>query len=148
MPTVSLQLKDKNTKGKTAIRGIISDGRKVHICVYSGVSIKPKHWVNGIVHSSDPLAIAKNKLLKEFKGIGDVGVDIFFREAQTAWDELYPFLDDKAQDAAKKLDLPTDAEALVKLSDRSEFPKLVAALVRVDLDDAYDQVANTAKASS
>jgi hypothetical protein len=35
-------------------------------------------------------------LLKEFKGIGDVGVDIFFREAQIAWDELYPFADRKS----------------------------------------------------
>jgi hypothetical protein len=36
------------------------------------------------------------KLLKEFKGIGDVGANIFCREAQIAWDELYPFADRKA----------------------------------------------------
>jgi endonuclease III len=89
----------------------------------------------------------ERSLLKEFKGIGDVGVDIFFREAQTVWDELYPFIDEKAQDAAQKLDLPTDAEALIALSDRADFPKLMAALVRVDLDDAYDQVTEAAKAS-
>jgi len=86
--------------------------------------------------------------LKEFKGIGDVGVDIFFREAQTVWDELYPFVDQKAQDAAQKLDLPTNADSLAKLSDRSAFPKLVAALVRVNLEDAYEQVTNVAQASS
>jgi endonuclease III len=89
----------------------------------------------------------ERSLLKEFKGIGDVGVDIFFREVQSVWDELYPFIDKKAQSAAKKLDLPTDAEALIALSDRADFPKLMAALVRVDLDDAYDPVTEAAKAS-
>ena len=77
---------------------------------------------------------------KEFKGIGDVGVDIFFREVQVAWEELYPFVDEKSQEAAHKLDLPTTADALAKLCDRDEFAKLVAALVRVDLDDAYDRI--------
>jgi hypothetical protein len=33
----------------------------------------------------------ERKLLRECKGIGNVGVDIFFREAQVIWDELYPF---------------------------------------------------------
>src|SRR5207248_1977231 len=33
----------------------------------------------------------ERRLLKQCKGIGDVGVDIFFREAQRTWAELYPF---------------------------------------------------------
>jgi len=32
----------------------------------------------------------ERRLLKEFKGMGDVGIDIFFREVQVAWDELFP----------------------------------------------------------
>src|ERR687888_69109 len=39
-------------------------------------------------------------LLKAFKGLGDVGVDIFFREAQLAWKELYPFADRRGPPAA------------------------------------------------
>jgi hypothetical protein len=33
--------------------------------------------------------------LKEFKGIGDNGAEIFMRGAQVWWDELSPFLDQK-----------------------------------------------------
>ena len=44
---------------------------------------------------------AERERLKAFKGLGDVGVDIFFREVQTIWDELYPFLDRHALDAAR-----------------------------------------------
>jgi len=33
---------------------------------------------------------AERKMLKAFKGLGDVGVDIFLREAQAVWDELIP----------------------------------------------------------
>lgn len=81
--------------------------------------------------------------LKEFKGIGDVGVDIFSREVQIAWDELYPFADPKSQAAAHKLNLPTEAETLTKLCDRDDFARLIAALVRVDLANAYDAVLST-----
>jgi len=83
----------------------------------------------------------ERRLLKEMKGLGDVGVDIFFREAQAAWDELYPFADKKALAAAKKLDLAEDAEGLAKLISEKDFPRLVAALVRTDLEKDYDAVA-------
>jgi hypothetical protein len=82
----------------------------------------------------------ERKLLEEFKGIGDVGVDIFFREAQVAWDELHPFADRRALDAAGRLGLPKDAEKLAELTSREDFARLAAALVRVELADAYDEV--------
>lgn len=82
----------------------------------------------------------ERKLLKEAKGLGDVGVSIFFREVQDAWDELYPFADKKALKAAGKLGLPDDPEELAKLVPKGDFTRLVAALVRVDLDKGYDAV--------
>ncbi len=82
----------------------------------------------------------ERKLLKEAKGLGDVGVSIFFREAQDAWDELRPFADRKALKAAGKLGLPEDAEGLANLVPKKEFTRLVAALVRVDLDKGYEAV--------
>jgi len=70
-------------------------------------------------------------LLKEFKGIGDVGVDIFFREVQPAWTELVPFVDRRAAASAVDLGLPADPDALRALvTDDHEFARLVAALVR------------------
>jgi hypothetical protein len=83
---------------------------------------------------------AERKLLKEFKGLGDVGVDIFFREVQVAWDELMPFADRRALDAAGRLKLPKDSEKLAGLTDARDYPRLVAALVRTELEDDYDAI--------
>ena len=82
----------------------------------------------------------EQKLLKEFKGIGDVGADIFFREAQVAWEELFPFADRRALVGAKELGLEDDAEALLRLVGDRNFARLVAALVRVMLEGDQDEV--------
>jgi hypothetical protein len=85
-------------------------------------------------------------LLKEFKGIGDVGVDIFFREAQVAWDELYPFADRRAMRAAQRLGLGGNVHALARLvdGDARQFARLAAALVRVGLERDYEGVREAA----
>jgi hypothetical protein len=76
------------------------------------------------------------------EGLGDVGVDIFFREVQVAWDELRPFADRRALETAGRLGLATDARALARLvgNDADEFARLVAALVRVRLERDIDGV--------
>ena len=81
-------------------------------------------------------------LLKELKGLGDVGVDVFFREVQVAWDELYPFADRRALRAAQRLGLGGDARALARLAggDAEEFSRLVAALVGVGVERDFDGV--------
>lgn len=73
--------------------------------------------------------------LTECKGIGDVGVDIFFREVQAVWDELHPFADDAALGPARELGIGSDVEELADLVSRAELPRLLAALVRADLED-------------
>jgi hypothetical protein len=79
-----------------------------------------------------------------------VGVDIFFREAQRSWPELFPFADPRALEAAKRLGLDPDATALsrlvdrARLVDRDDFARLVTGLVRADLDGTCDVI--TAKA--
>jgi len=75
----------------------------------------------------------ERRLLQEFKGIGEVRADIFSREVQIVWEELYPFADRRALNAAAQLGLGNQTRSLVHLVDRSEFARLVAALVRVDL---------------
>jgi hypothetical protein len=91
---------------------------------------------------------AERRLLKEFKGMGDVGVDIFFREVQVAWEELVPFADRRARDAAGRLGLPKDARKLADLASARDYPRLVAALVRTELDDDYDAVRAAARRAS
>ncbi|MGH3666554.1 MAG: hypothetical protein ACRDU8_10800, partial [Egibacteraceae bacterium] len=83
---------------------------------------------------------AERRLLKQCKGMGDVGVDIFFREVQGAWDELYPFVDKRAAAGADALGLPTDAKRLRRLVDRDDFTRFVAALVRVRQERDADEV--------
>ncbi|MGV0873895.1 endonuclease [Mycolicibacterium sp. XJ879] len=74
------------------------------------------------------------KLLKQFKGIGDTGADIFLREAQDIWTWARPYFDNRAMDGARKLGLSGRADELAELAPRSTA-KLAAALVRVSLDD-------------
>jgi hypothetical protein len=87
----------------------------------------------------------ERSLLKECKGLGDVGVSIFLREVQLAWDELYPFADARALDAAQRLGLGNDAKALAKHVSRQDFPRFVAALVRVGLAKDHDEVLEAAR---
>jgi endonuclease III len=83
-------------------------------------------------------------LLKECKGIGEVGADIFCREVQVAWDELYPFADRRALDAAGRLGLEEDAARLAKRVSRKDYPRLLAALMRTALAKDYDEVLRAA----
>lgn len=82
----------------------------------------------------------ERRLLEEFKGIGDVGADIFMREVQLVWEELYPFADRRGLSAAARLGLGDSAQALSAFVDRADFPRLMAALVRVDLGKHYDKI--------
>lgn len=85
----------------------------------------------------------ERRLLKELKGIGDVGASIFFREVQVTWDELRPFADPKALQAAGALGLGDDAAAIERLADREaggDVARLVAALVRCALAGDADEL--------
>ncbi|HEX2041723.1 MAG TPA: hypothetical protein VHF24_03725 [Acidimicrobiales bacterium] len=88
---------------------------------------------------------AERKLLKKCKGVGDVGVDIFFREVQVAWDELHPFADRRALASAKRLGVGTTAEELARRVSRTDFARLAAALVRVELAGDHDAVLTAAR---
>jgi hypothetical protein len=83
-------------------------------------------------------------LLRQLKGLGNVGVDIFFREVQVAWDELYPFADERALGEARRLGLPGDPKALARGHDRQTFARLVAALVRSSLAKDHDEILRAA----
>ena len=80
------------------------------------------------------------RLLKEFKGIGDTGADIFLREVQDVWTWVRPYFDTKALASARKLGLPTDTDELAALAPRANA-RLAAALIRASLhDDVRRQV--------
>jgi len=82
--------------------------------------------------SAHDIAAAK-RMLKQFKGIGNTGVDIYLREVQDVWTWVRPYFDDRATAAAKKLGLPSDPPKLGALAPRDNA-RLAAALVRASLD--------------
>lgn len=86
----------------------------------------------------------ERELLEEFKGIGEVGADIFFREIQAVWDEHFPFADRRALGTAAALGLGGNAAALAGLVSREDFPRLVTALVRTDLEGDAKEVLEAA----
>ncbi|HLQ84587.1 MAG TPA: hypothetical protein VK110_00400 [Salinisphaeraceae bacterium] len=86
----------------------------------------------------------ERKRLKQCKGIGDVGVDIFFRETQAAWPELYPFADKLSLRAARHLELGNSAGDLAQWVDRATYPRFVAALVRCELAGSHADIVNAA----
>lgn len=88
---------------------------------------------------------AERKLLTKFKGVGKVGVDIFFREVQVAWPELHPFADHRALASAERLGLGGSAQELARQVRQKDFVRLVAALVRVELADDHDSVLAAAR---
>lgn len=87
-----------------------------------------------LADAADRDAAAAKRLLKEFKGIGDTGADIFLREVQDTWTWVRPYFDDRALGAARDLGLPGDPAALQRLAS-GKTAQLAAALVRTSLDD-------------
>ncbi len=88
----------------------------------------------------------ERKLLDQFKGVGEVAVNIFFREAQLAWPELYPFADARTLASAKTLGLPDDPRKLAALvHGPRQFARLVAALIRVELGHKHEEVLQEAR---
>jgi hypothetical protein len=87
----------------------------------------------------------ERQLLMQFPGIGNTGANIFFREAQVVWDELYPFADERVLSAARNLNLDDSPQDLASMVGDSQFPRLAAALTRVQLERDIDGVLKAAQ---
>ncbi|OBF56663.1 endonuclease [Mycobacterium sp. 852002-50816_SCH5313054-b] len=90
--------------------------------------------LRGIAERSRHDVATAKRMLKEFKGIGGTGADIFLREVQDVWTWVRPHFDERAIAAAKQLGLPTQPARLGALAPRANA-RLAAALVRAALDD-------------
>jgi hypothetical protein len=90
--------------------------------------------LRGLAAASNHEVVVAKRFLKEFKGIGDTGADIFLREVQDVWTWARPYFDQKALSSARKLGLPTEPDRLATLAPRTNA-KLAAALIRVSLND-------------
>jgi hypothetical protein len=57
----------------------------------------------------------REALRRKIKGLGEGGLDVFFRRVQWQWTDMYPFIDAQTQLAVGKLGLPRRAEGLEKM---------------------------------
>lgn len=75
-------------------------------------------------------------LLKEVKGLGDVGIGIFFGTAQSVWPCLAPFIDSRNLETAKKIGLVADTNSLwLEVGkDSTKMCKLSSALTTVRME--------------
>lgn len=56
------------------------------------------------------------------QGIGEMGVNIFLREAQLVWEEAFPFADKRTLDMAKDKGLPSkNAKELAEHCDNDRY---------------------------
>lgn len=90
--------------------------------------------LRGLAERSRRDIAAAKRLLKQFKGIGDTGADIYLREVQDVWTWVRPYFDDRTTAAAGQLGLPTQPEKLGALAPQANA-RLAAALIRMSLDD-------------
>ena len=74
--------------------------------------------------------------LQEIKGIGKVGVDIFFDTAQNVWPSLAPFIDPRSMETAERCGLSKDVNAIWEMVNKEpeEMCKLASALTIVRLE--------------
>jgi endonuclease III len=87
---------------------------------------------------------AMQQALRRFPGIGPAGADIFLREAQRVWPGIAPYLDAKALEGARRLGLPDEPGALMRLAGDADPAVVAAALVRAALDKRHSGAKATA----
>jgi len=84
-------------------------------------------------------------LIKEFKGVGNRQADIFMREVQVIWREVFPFMTERARAAAWHLELTENGTMLASLAGNLNFPRLVMALEQVEREGDYHEVRDRAR---
>lgn len=89
-------------------------------------------------------------LLGQLPGMDEAGCAVFLREVQMFWPEAGPFLDDHAEQAARRLNLPTDAQTLLtdvaRGGGEETFSWLAGALALTDVRDEYDRIRSDVRA--
>ncbi|KAL8721292.1 MAG: hypothetical protein Q9225_001996 [Loekoesia sp. 1 TL-2023] len=92
--------------------------------------------VNNLLKKADSSPSEIRKLLKEIKGIGNVGIDIFCDTAQQIWPCLAPFIDPRSMKTAQQCGLGEDLNAMWEAVDKDpeRMCRLAAALTTVRLE--------------
>lgn len=100
------------------------------------ISIFADGDVNNLLKKADSSPSEIRKLLKEIKGIGNVGIDIFCDTAQQIWPCLAPFIDPRSIKTGQQCGLGEDVDTLWEATgkDPERMCRLAAALTTVRLE--------------
>ena len=92
--------------------------------------------LNNLLKRANSSPAKTRKHLQEIKGIGKVGVDIFFDTAQNVWPSLAPFIDPRSMETAERCGLGRDVNAIWEMVNKEpeEMCKLASALTIVRLE--------------
>jgi hypothetical protein len=109
-----IRINDKPIDATTAMRAVRHDESSATRLVEMAERVRDEYPgdLRELAQSSrhDVAAVAEKS--KRFKGIGDIGADIFLREVQDVWTWVRPHFDDRATAAAKRLGLPAQPAKL------------------------------------
>ena len=98
----------------------------------------PDGDLNVLVTQGSGDRVKIRKLLKDIKGLGDVGVDIFFDTAQGVLPILAPFVDPRSKATAEAIGISGDIDQLYDSVGRNPVSmcRLASALTNVRLERA------------
>lgn len=68
--------------------------------------------LNNLVKKAEYDPQVTRKLVKEVKGLGDLGVELFFNNVQSVWPSVAPFVDTRSMQTAKDAGFGTDLDAI------------------------------------
>ncbi|KAJ5939272.1 hypothetical protein N7466_002406 [Penicillium verhagenii] len=100
------------------------------------VSNKYDGDLNNLLQSAHGDREEVRTLMKEFKGVGDLGVELFFNNVQSIWPSIAPFLDTRSLRTAEEIGIGTDVDAIYEAlgQEPEEMSILANGLSTVRLD--------------
>ncbi|KAJ5629513.1 hypothetical protein N7528_003170 [Penicillium herquei] len=68
--------------------------------------------LNNLLHAAHGDREKVRELMKEIKGVGDLGVELFFNDVQSIWPSIAPFLDSRSLNTADDIGIGRDLDAI------------------------------------
>ncbi|KXH45611.1 hypothetical protein CSIM01_09680 [Colletotrichum simmondsii] len=84
------------------------------------------------------------------KGVGPTGAGIFLRRVQEEWEEVFPYADKRALEAAVEFDIIKESDGAKELADavegnRGKFVRMLDVLVGIQLEKKMDEALKMAR---
>ncbi|KAJ5697776.1 hypothetical protein N7488_011460 [Penicillium malachiteum] len=95
--------------------------------------------LNNLLHAAHGDREEVRKLMKEFKGVGDLGVELFFNNVQSIWPSIAPFLDSRSLNTADDIGIGRDLDAIYGALGREPegMTRLANGLSKVRLENKH-----------